>query len=264
MLQPHSLFWHYLWVAPSILLLILAGLMWRLGHHKRFPLFFAFAIVSAVGELTLYVCDLAPFVPPIAWWYVFWANLLLLGLLKFGLVGEIFAGGFDSYPSVAKLGRVLIRGAGACLLFAAALAAAWAPKDSIFGIVTGAHLLEQTTGMVEAGLLVVIFLLCSYFHLSLSRQLFGIALGLGVEACVDLAIWATTANAGLPQEKRVLLDFAEMSIHHVSVLIWFYYLLVPGKGPKPPGGSSTDPPPPATHQQDLEALNHELERLVHQ
>jgi hypothetical protein len=255
MLQPHSLLWHYLWLAPSVLLLILAGSMWRLQLFKQFPLFFALAITSAVEQLTLYACDLAPSVSAKTWWQVFWVGLFVEGLLKFALIGQIFAGAFDNYPSVAKVGKLLIRGVGASLLVAAALAAAWAPKDSMFGIVTGAHLLEQTISLVEAGLLVIIFLISSYFHLSLSRALFGIALGLSVTACVDLAVWAVAANAGLPPSRRVILDFAKMGTYHVSVLIWFYYLLVPHKEPVKPAVSLPE--------NNLDVWNRELERLVH-
>jgi hypothetical protein len=255
MLQPHSLVWHYLWVAPSVLLLVLAGLMWRLRLNKQYPLFFVLAIANAVEQLTLYACDLAPSVSAKTWWQIFWAGLLVEGLLKFGLVAEIFANVFNPYPSVAKLGKVLIRTVGVSLLFAAACAAAWAPEDSVFSIVTGAHLLQQTVCLVEAGLLVVIFLLSSYFHLSLDRPLFGIALGLSVSACVDLAAWAIAANAGLPPEKRVILDFAKMATYHISVLIWFYYLLLPQKVP----AKSMVPLP----ENNLDVWNRELERLVH-
>ena len=39
MLQAHSLLWHYLWVAPNLLLLLLALRMWRRHLHKQHPVF---------------------------------------------------------------------------------------------------------------------------------------------------------------------------------------------------------------------------------
>jgi hypothetical protein len=268
MLQAHSLLWHYLWVAPSVLLLVLGGRLWRLCLHKQYLLFFALAISSAIEQLTLYFCDLVPSVTPETWWRIFWAGLLVEGLLKFALVGQIFARAFGTYPSVAKLGQFLIRGVGASLVLAAALAAAYAPKDSVFGIVSGAHLLEQAIYLIEAGLLVFIFFFSSYFRLSLSRPLFGIALGLSISACVHLATWAVAANAGLPTAKRVTLDFVNMATYHVCVLIWFYYLLVPRKVVKqdtiPPKGPSAGSPIGLTPEEDLEVWNRELERLVQQ
>ena len=104
MLQAHSPLWHYLWVAPNVFLLVLAWLLWRRGLHKRFPFFVAFAIVGAVEQLVVYAADLIPSVAPGTWWLIFWAGLVAEGLLKFALVGEIFAHIFDPYPSLAKIG----------------------------------------------------------------------------------------------------------------------------------------------------------------
>jgi hypothetical protein len=142
------------------------------------------------------------------------------------------------------------------LVLAAALAAAYGPKDSIFGIVSGAHILEQTIYLIESGLLAFIFGLSFYFRLSFNRPLFGITLGLGVSACVHLAAWAVIANAGLHDQTRYLLDFLEMATYHLCVLIWFYYLLVPGKVVT----KSAVPLP----ENNLDVWNRELERLVQQ
>lgn len=260
MLQAHSLLWYYLWVAPSILLLGLSFLMWRRGLHATYPFFFAFAIVSAVEQLTLCAADQIPSVTPEAWWKIFWAGLLVEALVKFAVVGEIFANVFDAYSSVANLGKILIRVVGAALVLAAALAAAYAPKDSPFGLINGAHILQQTVFLIETGLLVFIFLFAAYFHIQAAREVFGIALGLAISACVHLGTWAVLANLSLPASKRILFDFVNMATFHGCVLVWCYYLLVPHRvAVKPPDSS----PHPLARPPELEVWNAELERLLH-
>lgn len=254
MLQAHSLLWHYLWLAPSILLLALAFRLWQKSLQRRYVFFLAFAVASAIEQLTLYSCDLIPSVSAKAWWEVFWIGLLIEGVLKFALVGEIFAQAFDSYASIARLGTQLIRGVGVALIFTAGIAAAFAPKDSLFGIVSGAHLLEQAVYFIESGLLLFIFAFSAYFSVDLSRPIFGIALGLAVSGCVHLATWAVAANGGLPQERRIVLDFVNMATYHACVLVWFYYLLVPGRI----ATKSTVSVP----EHNLEIWNQELERLL--
>jgi|SRR5271166_4884006 len=253
MLQAHSLLWHYLWVAPNLFLLLLGLLLWRRGLNQRYPVFFAFAILGATEQLVVYATDVVPSVTPGTWWLIFWTGLLVEGLLKFALVGEIFARIFDPYPSVAKVGKFMIRGVGVVLVLAAGLAAACTPKDGLFGIVSGAHILEQTIYLIEAGLLAFIFVVSSYFRLTLDRPLFGVALGLSISACVHLATWAVMANGGLP-EKRHLLDLLNMATYHACVLIWFYYLLIPSK-------VAATPAVPLP-ENNLEVWNRELERLV--
>ena len=259
MLQAHSFLWHYLWVAPNVLLLVLSFLISRRGLWKRFPAFFAFGLLSSLGHLAVYAADIAPSVSAENFWRVDWACLLIEGPLKFVLIGEVFAQIFGSYTSVVRLGRFLIRAVGILLVLTAAVVAAYAPMDSRFGIISGAHLLDQTIFLIESGLLLFIFLFAAYFSLKPSRPVFGIALGLAISACVHLATWAISANGGLPASRRVVLAFVEMATYHVCVLIWFYYLLV---SPKPPSKPKDPPPPPSSHEEDLDVWNRELEKLV--
>src|SRR5579859_2109666 len=137
MLQAHSFLWHYLWLAPNVLLFSLGIVIWRNGLRREFPAFFAFAICSSLGQFALYTADVVPSVTAETFWRVDWATLLIEGPLKFLVVGEVFARVFGAYASIARLGEVLIRTIGVFLVLAAAVAAGYAPKDSVFGIVSG-------------------------------------------------------------------------------------------------------------------------------
>ena len=255
MLRTHTPLWHYLWVAPNLLLIVLAILMWRRGLRKTFPVFIAYALVSALGQLAVYLADIAPWVTAENFWRIDWASLVSESVLKFALIAEIFAQAFNPYPSLAKLGKYLIRGVGATLVLAAALAAAWAPKDNAVGVISGAHLLEQTLYLIVCGLLLFIFLFSAYFRLSLARSAFGIALGMGISASVHLGTWAVIANGGFPNPVRFELEFLNMATYHLCVLIWFYYLLVP---PRVAKKSAVSLP-----ENNLAIWNRELERLLH-
>jgi len=256
MLQVHSPLWHYLWAAPNLLLLLLAFLLWRRQLHRAYPFFFAFALLGATVQLLAYITDIAPFIRDTTWWQMFWAVLITEGLLKFALISEIFSKVVDDYACLAKVGRISIRVVGVILLAIAALAAAFTSEPGTEGIISGAHVLEQTIYLIECGLLVFIFLFSAYFHLAFSRPVFGIALGLGISACVHLATWAVAANGGLADnpDKRALLDFVNMGTYHVCVLIWLYYLLVPQEAAVNP-----QVPLPANN---LDVWNRELERLL--
>jgi hypothetical protein len=254
MLQAHSYLWHYLWVAPNVFALVLGLILWTRGLRRQFPGFLAFAILGSIAQLAGYAADVSSSVTPETFWRVVWVCLVVTGLLKFVLVAEIFSHAFGSYSSLARLSRISIRTVGVCLVTAAALAAAFAPQQSQFGIVHGEHLLEQTTYLIEAGLIVFIFVFSSYFHLTLSRPVFGIALGLGISSCVQLATWAVASNVDIPDSKRILVDFLNMATYHGCVLIWGYFLLVPQKTTV----IRRMPPPDA----NLELWNRELERLL--
>jgi hypothetical protein len=255
MLQAHSLLWYYLWVAPNVLLLCIAVVMWRRGLHEQYPIFLIFAAVTAVEQLTLFVLDIVPSVNGQIWWRTFWAGLLVEALIKFALIGEMFSAVVGLYSSLAKLGKLLISGVGVVLVLAATVAAAYTPKDNVYWIVSGAHILEQTIYIIACGLILFLFVFAAYFQLSWNHLPFGITLGLGISACVHLATWALAANGNFPEQNRIFLDFARNAGYHACVLIWFYYLLVPEKSP-----AALPPPPPGN---TLELWNRELERLLH-
>ncbi len=257
MLQAHSPLWHFLWLAPNVLLLALAYLIWRRRIHQQFPVFVIFALVTAVEQLTLYAADVLPSVSPGTFWRVDWAGLLVEALVKFALIGEIFERVFGLYPSLARLGKLLIRGVGVALVFLATLAAAYTPRGETHWVVAGAHVLEQTIYLIECGLILFLFVFAGYFKLRWSRPAFGITLGLGISACVHLATWALMANENFPADYRIFLVFLKMATYQICVLIWFYYLLVPQENVS----KSENSLPP---QRNLELWNRELERLIQQ
>lgn len=255
MLQAHSFLWHYSWVAPDVLLLILCFYLWKRGLHREFPAFFAFALCDGIAQLVVYAADLLPFVSAATFWRLAWGEGVIEGVLKLAIVGEIFYKVFGQYASVARLGKVLIQVAGAIFVLAAAIAAAYNPWGHAPGIMIGSALLGQSTFLVECGLFVFIFLFASYFQLRWPRRAFAIALGLSLSACVHLATFALGTNAGFSHSTRVLLDLLNGGVFQLVILSWFYYLLVPEPEPV---RIATLP------ENNLSVWNRELEHLLHQ
>jgi len=254
MLQAHSLLWHYLWLAPHILQAALAALMWRAGLQKLFPVFLAYSLVEAAEEFTLYGLDVVPSVEPETFWRAFWAGLIIEGLLKFALTGELFRHLLRPWPAVAKTGNFLITCAGVVLVLVAALTAGLIVPASPFWLISGAHALQQSMYIIESGLILFIVLFASYFKLAWNRQTFGIALGLGILSCEHLTTWALAAS-GLFASRKGPLDLVNMATYHVCVLIWMYYMLVPQKVATKFAVS--------VPENNLAVWNQELERLLH-
>jgi hypothetical protein len=256
MLQAHSFVWNYFWVAPNLLLLILALLLWRKGLGRQLPIFLTFAIVSPIGNLATFAADVSPNISAVNFWRVDWVSFLIESLLKFIVIGEVFSRVVTHYPSISRLGRTLVSGAGALLVLLATLFAALSHGDSTFRLISGFHLFAQTVSIVELGLIVVIFLFAAYFGLSWDRLSFGILLGFGVSACEYLAAWAIAANGDPSPHGRILLDLLDMATYHLCVLIWCYYLLVPQRVVTKPAVSLPN--------HNLDVWNRELERLLQQ
>jgi hypothetical protein len=182
-------------------------------------------------------------------------GLILEGLLKVALTGELFLHLLRPWPALAKTGNRLITGAGAILVLAAGMAAGFTVPANPYWLISGAHVLEQAMYIIGSGLIAFVFLFVAYFRLTWDRSTFGIALGLAIISCEHLAAWAVIASGGLA-DQSYLLDFLNMATYHVCVLIWSYYLLFPQKS----ATKSVVPLP----ENNLAIWNRELERLLQQ
>jgi hypothetical protein len=253
MLEPHSLLWHYLWVAPCVLLGVLALVMWKRGLHREFPAFFCYAIFEAVGGGAIYAIDVTPsvFSDGVYWWSYFFF-LVLEVFVKFLVIGEVFTLLLRRYPPLGRLARALISGVGLVLVFTATIIAAYA-NPATYWLISATRILGRSVSVVQCGLILFLFVFAAHFHLRWERSVFGITLGFGIVSSVYLAHWALMAGWLLGQ-KSYLLDFLTMAAYHVCVLIWFYYLLVPQKH------ATTSAAPLPEHS--LELWNRELERLL--
>ena len=160
---------------------------------------------------------------------MFWAGLLVEAVIKFALIGEIFSSVVGPYPSLAKLGKLLISGVGVVLVLLATVAAAYTPKDNIYWIVSGAHILEQTIYMIECGLILFLFLFAAYFKLHWNRFSFGIAAGIGhLGLCTSRDLGVDGQREFLRLTIAFLLDFAE---HGDLSRLRFDLVLLPSRPP---------------------------------
>lgn len=254
MLQAHSPVWHYLWLAPHVLQFGLGIFIWRRRLYRRFPIFFAYVIFESLEEFTLYAMDVVPLGSDALFWGVFRVGLIIEGLLKVGLIAELFRHLVEQWPAVATLGNRLISGLGMFLVLVATLIAAYTPVDNPnFAIVSQIHALEQTFYIVQCGLMVFLFLFAAYYKLTWDRNGIGIGLGLGLVTCEHMAAWAVMASGALI-DRRHLLDLLNMATYHVCVLIWCYFLVVP---PKRAATCAVRLP-----ENTLDIWNRELERLL--
>jgi len=253
MLEPHSLLWHYLWVAPCALLLALASLMWKRGLHREFPAFFCYAVFEGVGMSVIYALDISPHISGATYWWSYFLFLIADVFIKFVVIGEVFTHLLERYAPLGKLAKVLISGLGAALVFAGSLIAAYANPTS-FWVISATRILGRSVSVVQCGLILFLFVFAAHFRLNWSSPVFGIALGFGVASSVYLAYWALTF--GSPFGRRsYLLDFVIMGAYHLCVLIWFYYLLIPQKSPITSAVSLPE--------NNLAIWNRELERFLH-
>ena len=225
-MYPHSLLWHYLWIAPHVLQVIIAAVMIRRRLVREFPIFLAYTIFEFVQGGTLFILDHSARVSPYQYWEAYWLAQGVSIVLRFAIIYEIFSHLFRSYPALQELSQIMFRWATVVLVLAALAVAAYAPGDGAHLIISGVKIVDRTVGVVQSGLLVFLFLCASYFRLSWRSYVFGIAVGMGIFASVDLATSAIRAASDIADGSHAF-NFLSMAAYHCCVVIWLLYMLAP-------------------------------------
>jgi hypothetical protein len=244
---------YYLWIAPHILQAVILMLMIRRNLHKQFPIFLlytAFELFQFLVLLTVFIHSGS--LADERYRGAFALGTAVSTALRFGIIYEIFTEVFRNYKALGELGRVLFRWATIILLLIG-VALAGTHGNGPDGFLLIVPILDRTVSLMQCGLLLFLFLFSRYFALSWRNYAFGIALGFGILASLELANSAIRSQIAAGS---YLLDNLGMATYHCCVIIWICYLVTPER--------STYRTPRKLPQDDLEVWNRELQRLLQQ
>lgn len=249
-MSAHSPLWHFLWLAPVALQVLLAIVMIRRKLHREFPAYFAYTVFTALFSSLLFWFDHADWVSVKQYKYSEWVDEIGCIVLRFAIIHEIFSVVLRSYPALRRLGLILFRCLAVVLLLISIMLSTYGNKTGIPPIVQGLAILDRSVAIVQSGLLAFLFAFASYFRLSWRNFVYGIALGLGIFSSVQLATSALRAGQGVGNGP---FDIFVMGTYNICVLIWVAYAFVPERQLAP-----VSKPP----EHDLRSWNYELQRLL--
>jgi hypothetical protein len=243
---------YYLMIAPHALLLGILVAIVRRGTYKRFPVFLAYIATEIIQFIVLFTMYASPSVTAsqYAWGYAL--GLALSTAIRFGIIQELFAYLFRNYAASKYFGKPLFRWMTVGLLLGALGLTFYAGGDNFDRLLFTVHALDRAASILQCGLLLGLFLFSAYLGLSWRNHAFGIALGLGVFASIQLVAAAIRAQTGFAYSRS--LDYLTMGTYHVCVLVWLFYLWAPEPSVQYAVRSVPD--------HDLELWNKELQRLI--
>jgi hypothetical protein len=245
----------YLWIAPHLLQIGIAGVMFRRQVIRLFPWFFAYTCFEVAEFCLLFSAEVFDVGSKIPYRSMYAVTALVSTVLRFGVILEILRQLTSSYVVLARVLKPVFRWMTVALLIAALGLAVYAGGNHASHSWFVMNMLDRTVLFLQTGLLLGLFLFSRYLTLSWRNQVFGIALGLGIYAIVDLITAAISAQAGYWHAE--LLDYISMTAYHCSALVWIFYLLR-----REPVRAADVHNLPVQHE--VEAWNEELDRLLHQ
>jgi len=219
---------YLLWGAATVLLLVTCGALLKRKLVEELPAFsvyVAFHVVRTVVLFAIYWLYLHHRTSYADYFYVYWTAETGSIVLGFAVIYEIYGKVFQNYRALRQLGGILFTGAAVVLLVAAVLTAAAAPGADDPGVVRAVFLLERSVRVMQCGLLGLLFVLAFCFGLRWRNRVFGIALGFGLFASIELAAVAVRSQVGVAASATY--SQVASAAYSCGVLIWVCYLVAP-------------------------------------
>jgi hypothetical protein len=251
-MTPMRLLYYCLWVAPHIVQGVIVFLMFRRRLQRHFPMFLVYTEFEILQFVVLITISLSSFQFGAVYARVYSVGLALSTAIRFALIHELFRHFFRRYPMLEAPGRLLFRCVTIVLLLVAVGLAVSAPGNGATFLLNATYALDRTVSIMQCGLLISLFLFSRYFVLSWRSHAFGIALGLGIFACVELAASAIRLQVGT--FGNTVVNLSVMATYNCCVLIWLFYLMAEDR--------ESPRPRKTLRKRDLEIWNQELQHLL--
>lgn len=214
---------YLLWAISWALLVLTCGATLKRRLVHEYPVFFAYAAFHVLRSAVLFAIHHG--MGAADYFYAYWTAQAISIVLGFAVIYELYCRVFQNYDAIQQVGGMAFACAAVVLLGAALLTLASAPGADAPGIIKGVVLLERSVRVMQCGLLLFLFVLASYFGLPWQNYLFGIALGFGVFASIELAAIAVRSQTGVIAARA--LSQVNAVAYSCGVMIWLCYLLAP-------------------------------------
>ena len=206
-----------LWCAQPVLQSVVAAIFWRRKLHKQFPVFFLFLLAQVANFLITLPLYLAGNFK--IYFIFFWLGEAINAILGFKVIHEIFLDVFRPYHTLKDLGTLLFRWAGVVMLMVSVVVAFSNSFDQ--GLVIHAvTTLERSVRIVQLGLILFLLLFSRFLGVSRKQISFGISLGFGLFAGVDLMMYAMNSGGLVTQG---LFNLFDLSAYNLAIAIWLGY-----------------------------------------
>ena len=217
--------WHshtvalYLWCAQPILQSVVAVILWHRKMHKQFPVFFLFLLVQVANFAVIFPLW---FVGDFKMYFVFfWLGEAANAVLGFKVIHEIFLDVFRPYHTLKDLGTLLFKWAGVVMLLVSVVVAFSNSFDQS-PLVHAVTTLQRSVRIVQLGLILFLLLFSRFLGVSRKQVSFGISLGFGLFAGVELMLMALNSGGLVRQSNLNLVNMVALIL---AILVWCGYSL---------------------------------------
>ncbi|MGC1220670.1 MAG: hypothetical protein WA872_02690 [Candidatus Sulfotelmatobacter sp.] len=214
-----KILYYALWLAHPVLQTVIAIAMLRRGQYREFKYFFAYVVTQIVAFAVVFPTWRYNYS---ACFYLSWFSTAISVILGFKVIHEAFLDVFRPFHTLRDLGTVLFKWAGLVMLLVAGVVSVSTNSLDTAPWVQAITTAERCVRIIQVGMVLFLLFLARYVGISRRQHSFGIALGFGTFAFVELALIASWAGEHLGSLARNLIN---MGAYNAALFIWLGYTL---------------------------------------
>lgn len=206
------------WLLGPALQVGLLAVMVRRHLHRTFPQFFFYILFEILKTGLLFVVYRRY---PSSYFDAYWTGNAMSVLMAVLVMDEVLHNLFEEYGGIQNLGSLIFRWACGLLLLLSVVNALSSQAATAERVVTAVLSFDRSVRLMQCGLVLLLLLLCRIVSQCWRQHVFGIALGFGVSASVELILVSLVMHYGNNSGPTVSL--INSVSYNVVTLIWIAY-----------------------------------------
>ncbi len=194
--------------------------MLRLKLHRKFKFFFAYLCTQILSFVLIFPTYKHSYA---AAFYLSWITTAASAFLGFTVVHEAFLDVFRPFDTLRDLGTVLFKWAGLVMLLVAGVVSVSTNSADLAPWMQAILTSQRCVRIIQVGMVLFLLFFSRYLGVSRRQYSFGIALGFGGFAVVELALIASWVGDHLGNPWMSLVN---MAAYNTTLLTWLGYTLV--------------------------------------
>jgi len=216
-----TILYYTLWILHPVLQMAIAGFMLRRGLLRQFKFFFAYIITQLLSFAVVF--------PAYVWrsysalFYLYWGCTAISVACGFLVIHEVFVDVFRAFHTLRDLGTVLFKWAGLVMLLVAGVVSVSNTSTQVGPVMGAIVTAQRCTRIIQVGMVLFLLFFAHYVGVSRRQHSFGIALGFGAFACVELVLVASWVGHHLGGP---WMSIVNMATYNGSLILWLSYVAV--------------------------------------
>jgi len=220
MTEKMRILYYALWAAHPVLQTVIAIIMLRRGLNKTFKYFFIYVVAQIVSFAVVFpTCQYYHS----ACFYVSWITTAISVVLGFKVIHEAFLDVFRPFHTLRDLGTVLFKWAGLVMLLVAGVVSVSTNSPDTAPWVEAIMTAQRCVRIIQVGMVLFLLFFARYLGVSRRQHSFGIALGFGTFAVVELALIASWAGYHMSD---LAMSVVNMTAYNCTLFIWMGYMVM--------------------------------------